>query len=173
MLESMVESTGTLDLDDQGHWDFHGHSSGLTFLRRLREQFGDLFGPEGPRSGQPAPFMRPIPRPRSQCLDSPRSGDSPSDILAHTQDLPSKEVARELCSNALDNACTLMRFVHTPTFYALFDRIFDTPAESYSNEENRFLPLLYVVMALGCLFGKTEENRLDLSHGYEGATEQG
>src|SRR2546429_2128338 len=27
-LTSMVESTGSLDLDDQGHWDFHGHSSG-------------------------------------------------------------------------------------------------------------------------------------------------
>ena len=26
MLETMVDSAGCLDLDDQGHWDYHGHT---------------------------------------------------------------------------------------------------------------------------------------------------
>ncbi len=169
LLESMVDNTGTLDLDDQGHWDYHGHSSGLIFLRRMREQFGDLFSQELYRGS--TPFFRP--RGMSQFLDSPRSSESPMDTMSHTQDLPTKEVAKELCSNALDDACTLMRFVHQPTFYSMLDRIYDTQPEQYGNEENRFLPLLYVVMALGCLFAKTEQSKLDLKDGYEGATDQG
>src|SRR4051794_13309004 len=39
-LRSMVESTGQLDLDESGHWDFHGGSSGTVFVRRMREHFG-------------------------------------------------------------------------------------------------------------------------------------
>jgi hypothetical protein len=169
LLESMVDNTGSLDLDDQGHWDYHGQSSGVMFLRRMREQFGDLFGQELYRGT--GSFLRP--RPMSQFFDSPRSSDSPMESIASIHDLPTKEIAKELCSNALDDACTLMRFVHQPSFYAMLDRIYDTPPDQYTNEENRFLPLLYVVMALGCLFAKTEQSKLDLKDGYEGATDQG
>src|ERR1700742_2750512 len=42
-LQSMVDRTGTLDLDDNGHWDFHGQSSGYVFMRKFRAQFGDQF----------------------------------------------------------------------------------------------------------------------------------
>lgn len=169
LLESMVDTTGSLDLDDQGHWDYHGNSSGVIFLRRMHEQFGELFGHELYLGS--TPFLRP--RPMSAFFDSPRSTDSPMDTMAHTQDLPTKEVARELCSNSLDDACTLMRIIHQPSFYRMFDRIYDTPPEQYGNEESRFLPLLYVVLALGCLFAKTEQSKLDLKDGYEGATDQG
>jgi hypothetical protein len=34
----------------------------------------------------------------------------------------------------------------------MFDRIYDFPAENFGDEENRFLPLLYVTLALGCMF---------------------
>jgi hypothetical protein len=37
-------------------------------------------------------------------------------------------------------------------------RIYDTPVESFGNEENQFLPLLYVVLALGCLFNLEGKN---------------
>lgn len=61
-----------------------------------------------------------------------------------------------------------MRFVHEPSFWESFNRIYDTPSEQFSNEENSFLPLLYIVMAVGCLFS----DELDLA-GYEGAIGQG
>ena len=170
MLESMVQKTGSLDLDDQGHWDFHGHSSGLVFLRRMREQFGDLMGGT---EGTDLPFQSDT-RPMPQGLDSPRSNaDSPDDSnLPNIQDLPHKECGRQLCENALDDACALMRFVHQPTFYKSFDRIYDTPPEAFGNEENKFLPLLYLVMALGCLFATGERSKLGIK-GYEGALDQG
>ena len=170
MLESMVQKTGALDLDDQGHWDFHGHSSGLVFLRRMREQFGDLMGGT---EGTGLPFQKNT-RPMPPGLDSPKSSTgSPNDSnLPNTHDLPPKECGRELCENALDDACALMRFVHQPTFYQLFDRIYDTLPEPFGNEENKFLPLLYLVMALGCLFAKGERSKLEIK-GYEGAIDQG
>lgn len=168
LLESMVQNTGALDIDDEGHWDYHGDSSGVMFMRRMREQFGGLVVPD-PRG---LPLMKA--RPMSQFLESPKcASESPNDmILPHTHDLPSREVAQELCSNTLDDACALMRFMHKPSFYAMLDRIYDTPPDHFGNEENRFLPLLYVVLAVGCLFAKTENSRLDVN-GYEGAIDQG
>lgn len=44
MLESMVSNTGSLDLDEEGNLDFHGHSSGRIFLCKMRSQLGELIG---------------------------------------------------------------------------------------------------------------------------------
>lgn len=150
-LRSMITSTGQLDLDDTGHWDFHGGSSGTVFFKRMREQFGVSLGPE-----KSIPFLPKISRPYPAALvDSPRSSmNSPLDggNLPNFADLPNREEARALCSGALNTACALLRFVHEPTFFHMFDRIYDVPIENYGNEENQFLPLLYVVLALGCMF---------------------
>ncbi|KAJ5541464.1 hypothetical protein N7494_006540 [Penicillium frequentans] len=162
LLETMVDNSGCLDRDDQGHWDYHGHTSGIIFVRRLRKQLGaaDL----------------PITRAHSitQSLESPKSvSDSPQDsALPPTHDLPPRVVARRLCHNALDDACSLMRFVHEPSFYASLERIYDKSPEQYTNEENSFLPLLFIVMAVGCLFSDDGVGTLDVA-GYEGAIGQG
>ncbi|KAJ5174520.1 uncharacterized protein N7482_000397 [Penicillium canariense] len=166
LLETMVGNTGCLDRDDQGHWDYHGHTSGIIFVRRLRKQMGAAEEPVVPSS-----------RPMTQMLGSPKSvsvSDSPHDSsLPPTHDLPaSRAVARRLCHNALENACSLMCFVIEPSFFASLDRIYDTPPEQFGNEENSFLPLLYIVMSVGCLFSDDGAGTLDLA-GYEGAIGQG
>ncbi|MCJ1400972.1 hypothetical protein MMC11_004183 [Xylographa trunciseda] len=169
LLESMVQRTGSLDLDDRGYWDFHGHSSGLVFLRRMRQQFGDLMGEA---EGYGSTFL--LNRPEARVFESPKSAtDSPrSSNIPNTYDLPPRDCARELCENALDDACALMRFVHQPTFYAMFDRVYDVPPEQYGNEEHRYLPLVYSVLALGSLFAKSENSKLEVE-GYESATDRG
>ena len=167
-LQSMVENTGSLDLDDQGHWDFHGHSSGYTFMSRFRAQFGRLAIPD------PHPTLQRT-RPFSLLLESsPRSaGSSPFDVsMPSSLDLPTKEVARELCRSTLDDAVALMRFIHQPSFFRKFDRIFATDPDQFTTEDIRFLPLLYFVMAVGCLFASAENSVLS-SKGYEDATDQG
>jgi hypothetical protein len=150
-LRSMIESTGQLDLDESGRWDFHGGSSGTVFVKRMREQFGGLLG-----GGYGTPFLPRLPRtaPLGPIYDSPRSAtESPYETgLPNTLDLPSRETARALCTMSLECACALLRFVHQPSFYEMFDRIYDLPPEQYGDEENRFLPLLYVLLALGCMF---------------------
>lgn len=171
-LESMVKSTGQLDLDEEGHWDFHGHSSGLSFVRRMREQYPDIMT-EAPYT----PFVKS--RPMSQVFESPKfdsprsNAESPIDgsSPAATPDLPSREVARELVENAISDAASLLRCVHEPTIWKAFDRIYDVPSENYTNDDNVFLPLLYSMLALGSLFSK-DAQALD-AKGYAAAIEQG
>lgn len=151
-LRSMIESTGQLDLDESGNWDFHGGSSGTVFVKRMREQFRGLLG-----GGYGQPFLPRLPRtmPLGPMYDqSPRSAtESPRDSsLPSAMDFPSKETAKHLASNSLDCACSLLRFVHQPSFYEMLDRLYDLPPEQYGIEEHRFIPLFYVVLALGCMF---------------------
>jgi hypothetical protein len=165
-LESMVKSTGQLDLDEQGHLEYHGHSSGLSFIRRMRESLGDVMGPEG----KATPFINP--RPLSQVLDSPRSlTDSPYESSMSAVDLPPKEVALELCEFAINDAGALLRVVHYPTFLKQLDRLYDIPHEQYGNDENMFLPLLFSVLALGTLFCKNGDDTEEV--GYEHAINEG
>lgn len=162
----MVRATGQLELDEQGHWDYQGHSSGLTFMQRLREQFGELMGPD-PHT-YPS-FKR---RPTFSTLESPRSNiESPTSTNSQGAELPSREVARQLCEYALDDAMALARLNHHPTFWKNFEKIYDTAPEDYGNKEHQFLPLLYVVMALGSLFAR-EERYLD-AKGYDNAIDEG
>ena len=171
VLESMVTNTGSLDLDDQGNWDFYGHSSGRVFLRKMREQFGDLMGQTA--EGQHAmPFLRY--KSTSQPIESPKSSANRSQDqnLPNTRDLCEKNCALLLTSNALDDACAILRLVHRPTFDVMLHRIYDTPRENFGDEENSFLPQLYAVIALGTLFARAEQSELQKS-GYDNAFEQG
>ncbi|KAL9600576.1 MAG: hypothetical protein Q9219_003122 [cf. Caloplaca sp. 3 TL-2023] len=156
VLESMVHEAGSLALDDQGHWDFYGHSSGMIFLRRMREQFGDLLGkPEGTNYFFKSSSV-------SERFSTPRSASaSPMNPgLTNVHDLPAKECARKLCSCALDDAAALLRFVHQPSFYESFERVYETPPEGLTPADQKFLPLLYSILALGCLFANAEESML-------------
>ena len=167
-LESMVRAVVHLDLDEQGHWDYHGHSSGLTFVRRMREQLGDLMGPETIAS----PFVKS--RPMSQLLDSPKSSlESPmGENAIFNADLPPRATAVQLCQNAIIDAGSLLRIVHEPTFWQSFESIYNKPSEHYGNEDHVFLPLFYSAMATGCLFGKDQQSSL-IREGYESAIQQG
>ncbi|KAL2807689.1 hypothetical protein BJX63DRAFT_63825 [Aspergillus granulosus] len=90
LLESMVDNTGSLDLDDQGHWDYHGHTSGIISPLRLRKQLGV--------HQQPGTAEIPIrTRPDlQQILESPKSMSEslqePS--LPPMHGLPPRDVAR-------------------------------------------------------------------------------
>lgn len=171
MLESMLQNTGSLDLDDQGRWDFHGNSSGIVFLRALRDQFGDLMGQA---EGYGMPFLKT--RTLASPVNSPKSAESGPSLsdagLPNKEDLPPKDCAVLLAQYALDDACALMRFVHQPTFWAKFERAYQTPVDQYRDSETRFLPLLYSVVALGALFAKADRSQLQ-QWGYENAIDQG
>ncbi|QIW95518.1 hypothetical protein AMS68_001036 [Peltaster fructicola] len=167
-LESMVRAVAQLDIDNYGNYSYHGHSSGLSFMRRMREQLGELMGPDVDST----PFVKT--RPRSQVHDSPRSAlDSPSIADSPGSDLPPRDVARQFCNNALNHAAAILRVVHQPSFWASFERIYSVAPELYQNDDHRFLPLLYSVMALGCLFGREEITTSLGNFGYENAIQQG
>jgi hypothetical protein len=169
-IEPMVDRVGLLDLDDQGRWDFHGHSSGYAFMRKFRSQFGEQFLPIS------NPKLASRTRNISSILESPRSAmSSPFEgTLPTTVDLPSKEAAIELCRATLDDCCALMRPLHRPTFFRRLHAIYATEPEQYTNEHMKFLPLLYVVLGVGFLFAQTDnENSMLEIKDYSEAIEQG
>ena len=169
-LQSMIESTGQLDIDKGGYYNFRGVSSEKVFARVMDEQFKDLLG-----AGQIISSLHGT----SSVLDYDllRSGTGPSlDFSYHNATrLPSREVAKVLCYNALNHACSLLRFVHQTTFYETLDRIYNAPSKGLSSEENRHLPLIYTVLALGCLFySEPVKGAVPIEHStYEGRVDQG
>ncbi|KAH8909980.1 hypothetical protein BR93DRAFT_444523 [Coniochaeta sp. PMI_546] len=156
-LMSMIETIGQLDLSEGGEWDFHGTSSGAVFLRRMKQHFRGLLG-----NDYRTPFLPRPPRPQGMFnLDSPRSNSSsPWDVspMPNLYDLPDKEKARTLCYYSLNCATCLMRVVHIPTFYEMFDKVYELPPDGFGNEEKRFLGLLYSVLALGCMYNVSTDD---------------
>lgn len=173
-LRSMIETTGQLDLDDDGQWDFYGGSSGMVFMSRMRAQLGGLLGVD-----KATPFLPKLPKPypgNAAAFDSPKSVDSPSGSEASlASELLSKEDARVLVEVSLGRACSLLRFVHGPSFMRMFDRIYDLPQESHGTEEHKFMPLLYVVLALGSMFHTlpTEDMEEPSHNTYKAGIDQG
>lgn len=172
LLESMVQDTGSLDLDDQGRWDFHGHSSGMVFLQRLRQQFGDMLGQAesiNTMMAKPRHYLGQI-----YAIDSPKSAsDSPCDHWSSVHiDLPPKDEGMYLCELTMSNACSLMRFMHKPTLFKHFHRIYDTPDSQWGNEEHRYLPLLFALMAVGTMFANSNDSKFQ-QEGYAGSIDNG
>ncbi|KAG7888918.1 hypothetical protein KL936_003305 [Ogataea polymorpha] len=71
--------------------------------------------------------------------------------------LPSREVALRLITKTWENACVLFRFYHRPAFIEDLNELYDTDPSQYTNKQQRFLPLVYSVMACGALFLKSDE----------------
>lgn len=148
LLESMVKAAGRLEIDEAGHMDFHGHSSGVAFLAHINNQFGTLLGGDSSslKKIRSTAFPAVFDSPGSSASSSPDAG------LQRTALLPSREIAKVLIDTCLDDACVLMRFVHRPSFNQMMDRVYDMDPGMYGEEENSFLPLLYLSLAVGCLF---------------------
>jgi hypothetical protein len=170
-LLSMIESIGQLDMDEQGGWDFHGISSGAVFFRRMKEHFRGMMGPP---TGK-APFLpRPERPPGLISLDSPQSAaSSPFDSATSSiPELPPKEVARSLCYYSLHCATCLTRIVHVPSFYEMFEKVYEKPTENLTGEETKFLGLFFAVIALGCMYSPLDESMPE-SMAHKEAMEQG
>jgi len=147
LLDSMVEATARLDVDETGHVDFHGHSSGLTYLSHLNNQFGGLLGEVKLGSAS-----WPVGSGAMEC-PAPRPSQSPvGENLPDVDLLPRKEIAKTLVETCLDSACVLMRFIHKPSFMSMVERMYEIEADDYEENENTFLPLFFMALGVGCLF---------------------
>lgn len=171
-ITSMIGTVGQLELDDCGGWDYRGTSSGIVFLRSMKDRLGGLLGHDLssiflPRSASHIPGLL--------SLDSPGSttGSSPGDA-SHlgVYDLPPKERAHELCTCALTCATALLRIVHIPTFFEKLEVVYSKRVEDFGVDDRRFLGLLYAVMAVGEMYNIAEEEGDGQTH-YRGAVETG
>lgn len=164
-LEAMLKATGRLDLDQEGKWEYQGHTSGQSFMRGLRH-FDDIV--------QNRLDSSPSLRLRSMSQDLPALGSSSAGYLAALLPgvaLPDKEQARVLCDSAIIECSAMLRVVHLPTFYKQLYRIYAISPERYGGAENSFVALLYAVLAVGTLFSARGDG-FDTAH-YEALTTEG
>lgn len=87
-------------------------------------------------------------------------------------ELPPRQLARTLCEYSFNCATCILRTVHVPSFYRMFDSIYDIPSQIYSSEQRRFLGLLYAVLALGSMYDVDENDPSNPDH-YAVAMDQG
>jgi hypothetical protein len=152
-LETVLEEMGRLDLDDLGNWSYQGHGSSSAFVRRLGERFGNMSDP-GIEDKTTNLRLRGTPdiSESPNRLVNPAFEDSSREFIS----LPPRELAIELATSALNEACALLNFVHKPSFFSMVEEIYlFTPAQ-YTDKEHKFRPLLYAVLALGYLFSCNE-----------------
>lgn len=143
LLETMIEATERLNIDDQGNCNYRGQFAGLTLLEGIRERCDQMLHNGSEKRDW---YL-------TRAFDAPDLSESgAAAFMDKTAVLPSRETARRLVAIALDDACCLMTFVHRPTFNKLFDRTYELNKDQYSTDEQKFLPLLYEVLALGELF---------------------
>ncbi len=148
LLDTMIEATGRLDIDSKGGCDYLGDFAGLSFLDRISRRCSQLINP-GARNEMSLKIFT------LEGFSSPRPGlGLPSSGQMSTNLLPSKMVARRLTKVALRDACCLLHFVHEPSFARSLDRIYETLPENYTTEDQGFLALLYLTLALGELYSK-------------------
>jgi hypothetical protein len=156
-LGPVMENSGSLDIDHKGQWNYHGQSSTTIFMQRLQNQLGNLIAPIQARYKS---------RIVEQILNNPTIDIGGSQNVVHSSSpvsvnccLPPESHARELCQLAFDEACNCYHFIHSPSFWTSFDQIYAIQLEHYGAEEHVFLPLLYGVVSVGCLFSSSERTK--------------
>ncbi|KAJ5612784.1 hypothetical protein N7510_005978 [Penicillium lagena] len=158
-LETVLEATGRLDLDELGNWNYQGHGSSSAFVRRLGERFGDIT--DSGLGNNTTLRLRSIP----QNSESPGNlEDQACDSAKDWIPLPPRDVALELTTSAFKEACAILNFIHQPSFYSIFDRLYRVGHAQYGHEERKFLPLLYATFAVGYLFLKSERAYFGYAH---------
>lgn len=166
-ITSMIETFGQLDLDERG-WDFRGTSSGAVFVGRMREHFGGLL--EADRQDMFLP--RPSKIPGLTRLDS-TSGASPGDAnYKNVYNLPPQTRAHKLSICAVTCATALLRIVHVPSYFEKLKALYNKSPDSFDTEDNRFLGLVYAVLAVGSMYDIVgEDDTVEVT--YKGAFDEG
>lgn len=82
-----------------------------------------------------------------------------SNMMSEAGGLPTKNRAKELVSVAVENACCLLIFVHRPSCDQAIDRLYEDSARGVRVAEDKDLPLVITLCALGELFSGGEDRR--------------
>jgi hypothetical protein len=122
---------------DEGEGGYQGYSGDKAFLRRMQEKLKNW--PSSEIHRRMILPETPIP-----------SLFDPDHALAMTVSLPPRDKAQILIDAALDSHA-LFPILHRPTFDYMCNLVYTFRIDEYAAQELRFLPLLYAVLALGCL----------------------
>ncbi|KAK9249538.1 fungal-specific transcription factor domain-containing protein [Lipomyces tetrasporus] len=174
-IESMVVSLGRLDVDETGHLDYVGHSSGRAFLQHVRAHFLNDHPDAIPADLPKTSVFYYFPQGNNNSASNAGLADSPSDYHYYQQMaefkiiLPTKQVAMRLINAVWDQACVVIRFGHRPTMQRRLDELYATDPDDYTPAQISFLPLVYCFLAVGVLFTQDMqgEEHKDVGEGYK------
>ncbi|RAL15607.1 Zn(II)2Cys6 transcription factor [Aspergillus homomorphus CBS 101889] len=128
----------------------HGSSGERAFIERLKLELGtwpDIeFESRLRVKERLAPRLFLLGAPRTSCMTSAA--------------LPPRERAEVLVDLAL-NANLLYDALHRPTFTSVFQLLYSLDKEDYGETEISHIPLIYSLMAVGCLFRKPSEHETE------------
>ncbi|KAK9324207.1 fungal-specific transcription factor domain-containing protein [Lipomyces orientalis] len=174
-IESMVVSLGRLDVDETGHLDYVGHSSGRAFVQHVRAHFLNDHPDAIPADLPKTSVFYYFPQGNNSSASNAGLADSPSDYHYYQQMaefkiiLPTKDVAMHLINAVWDQACVVLRFGHRPTLQRRLDELYATDPDDYTPAQISFLPLVYCYLAVGVLFTQDmqDEEHKDVGEGYK------
>ncbi|KAK5951580.1 Gypsy retrotransposon integrase-like protein 1 [Knufia fluminis] len=156
-LESMMDSYGQMSTDTNGimERDFYGAASGLAWIQRARNYFGDsdsggsteIEDDNTNKSAAVQLFDAPLPTKQTLQLDT-------ADVR-----LPPRETATKLLRVVFTQVYPMFHFMCEQEFHESTDRIYQLDPHQYKERDHLFLLLLHLVMALGHLFSKEEHDR--------------
>lgn len=155
-LESMMDAYGQMDLAGKER-DFYGAASGLAWIQKTRNYFEDTSSTTSDSTGNPdvenaaAVQLFDAPLPPAHALPSDPS-------IPHL--LPPRETASRLLRVVYNCVYPMFAYLNQDDFNESTDRIYDKPSSEYEEDDQSFLPLFYLVMALGYLFSRHEHNQL-------------
>ncbi|KAI1855945.1 hypothetical protein JX265_012028 [Neoarthrinium moseri] len=144
---TLTDAANHLDFTNTGEYDFHGLSSGAAFLRRITQHLPGLF-----RYDSRLPFL-----PQHHQSSTPRSVELPLDLAISPWQtdhgfyaLPQRQLARDLCDYAFTRASCILRVVHAPSFWRLFETLYHERPQKFTLEE---LFVIQFLQATGNLNG--------------------
>jgi hypothetical protein len=157
----LVEGIGQLDLTDKDEYDFHGLSSGAAFLSRITRHFPELL-----RYDARMPFLPQANRPFIALpLGLPAySANSWWEANYDYMKLPPRDLALTLCEYSFNRASCILKVVHTPSFYAMFHKLYSKSTKDFTEEERRFAGMLFSVVALGSMYDVDENDSTNPDH---------
>lgn len=158
-LESMMDSYGQMDLNSHGgnEREFYGAASGLAWIQRTRHYFDDDDAsttsassdhPDVENAAAVQLFDAPLP---------PAQALHPDPSVPHI--LPPRETAMQLVRVVFTQVYPMFHFLCEEDFHDSTDRIYNHYSTDFDESDQSFLPLFYLVMALGYLFSRNEHSQ--------------
>lgn len=158
-LVSMMDAYGQMALDTNGEMqrDFYGSSSGLAWIKTTQHYFAsnrpgapdEIEGSQSNLSAAVQIFDAPLP-----------SKEAPYQNPPIHQLLPSREDASRLRQTVFTQVYPLFHFLGEEDFDTATDRIYNQHPDLFVEQDESFLPLLYLVLGMGYLFSKADHDRL-------------
>lgn len=148
--ENMLDGRGRLTSNNKST-EYYGGSSGFAFLHQTQKLFSqDSSGSEHFSTDRHVDMDA-----MSKLFDSPLPDKQAlATEIPFVKLLPSRQTAEELLQVVFGQTYQLLQFLHEPTFQKQTDRIYDLDPMDFEDSDHDFLPLFYMVTALGYVFNQ-------------------